>query len=151
VTLVGDRLERLPDHAAALARAIAILARDADPRRARALAGLGPIDALEAEDRLRAERVLDQQRYAFTHAVVAAAARDSLSGAQAAVLHERTAALLAAEGFDAEHVTEHVMHAPPRGDPAAVVNARPSIQKRHTETTHVLGSQENISAANSSR
>lgn len=124
VTLVADRLGRLPNRAAALARAIAILARDADPRRARALAELGAIEALEAEDRLRAERVLDQHRYAFTHPVVAAATRDSLSGAQAAVLHERAAALLAAEGFDAEHVAEHVMHAPPRGDPAAVVTLR---------------------------
>jgi hypothetical protein len=128
VSLVADRLGRLPNRAAALARAIAILARDADPRRARALAELGAIEALEAEDRLRTERVLDQHRYAFTHPVVAAATRDSLSGAKAAVMHERAATLLAAEGFDAEHVAEHVMHAPPRGDPAAVVTLRPAAE-----------------------
>ena len=35
------------------------------------------------------------------------------------------------------------MHAPPRGDPAAVVNARPP----NTETTDVLGSQAEEAAA----
>src|SRR6185503_16950341 len=104
--------------AATLARAIAILGRDADPLRARALAGLAPTDALAAEDRLRAERVLDGDHYAFVHPVVGAAARDSLSGAEAAILHERAAALLTAEGVDGQRVAEHLMHAPPRGDPA---------------------------------
>jgi hypothetical protein len=66
---------RLPDRAAALARAIATLARDADPPGSCA-GGAGPDRRLGGGGQAGAERVLDQQRYAFTHAVVAATARD---------------------------------------------------------------------------
>ena len=57
--LVGDRLERLSPAATALARAIAVLGADAEPGRARALAGLEASEAIAAEEELRDERVLD--------------------------------------------------------------------------------------------
>ena len=52
---------------------------DADPSRARTLAGLDAIDAIAAEATLRAERVLDADAYAFTHPLVAAAAREAIA------------------------------------------------------------------------
>ena len=62
VRLVGDRLERLSPAATTLARAVAVLGADAEPGRARALAGLDASEAIAAEEELRDERVLDAAR-----------------------------------------------------------------------------------------
>ena len=124
VRLVADRLDRLSPAATSLARAVAVLGADADETRARALAGLEPSEAIAAEDELRVERVLDATAYAFTHPVVAAAAREAIGPVDAAVLHARAAALLAGAGLDDQRVAEHLMRAPPRGDPAVVATLR---------------------------
>ena len=124
VRLVGDRLARLTPAAVAVARAVALLGTDADPRRARALAGLDATAAIAAEEELRAERVLDPRAHRFTHPVIAAAAREAIGKLQAADLHARAAALLADEGVEDERVAEHLMHAPPREDAAVVATLR---------------------------
>lgn len=128
VRLVADRLERLAPAAAALAHAVAVLGSDAAPSRARTLAGLDAIDAIAAEETLRAERVLDADAYAFTHPLVAAAAREGMRAKDAAALHARAAALLAAEGVDDQRVAEHLMRAPPRGDPDVVATLRAAAE-----------------------
>jgi hypothetical protein len=87
VRLVADRLERLSPGAAALARAVAVLGGDADPGRARTLAGLTAGDAILAEEILHGERVLDPEEFAFAHPLVATAARDSIGAQEAAALH----------------------------------------------------------------
>jgi DNA-binding CsgD family transcriptional regulator len=124
VRLVGGRLERLSPAATALARAVAVLGADAEERRARTLAGLEPADAITAEDELRLERVLDGDGYGFTHPVVAAAAREAIGTVEGADLHARAAVLLADAGRDDQRVAEHLMRAPPRGDPGVVATLR---------------------------
>ena len=124
VRLVADRLERLSPAATSLARAVAVLGADADESRARALAGLDPAAALAAEEELRGERVLDTRVYGFTHPVVAAATREAIGTVQAAELHARAAVLLADAGLDDLRVAEHLVRAPPRGDPAVVALLR---------------------------
>ena len=124
VRLVADRLERLSPAATSLARAVAVLGADADETRARTLAGLEGSATIAAEEELRAERVLDASAYGFTHPVVAAAAREAIGPVDAAALHARAAELLAAAGVDDQRVAEHLMRAPPRGDPDVVASLR---------------------------
>ena len=134
VQLIGDRLGRLTAPASALAHAVAVLGPDANEVRARALAGLHPIDAIAAEDELRGERVLEARAYAFTHPLVAAAARDGIGAVALADLHARAAMLLADDGLDDQHVAEHLMRAPSRGDPEVVATLR-----RAAETARRVG------------
>src|SRR4051812_4072647 len=82
VRLVVDRLERLTPAAGALARAAAVLGPDADAARAPALAEVDAREVPAAEEELRGERVLDLRSYAFTHPLVAAAAREGIDVAQ---------------------------------------------------------------------
>lgn len=124
VRLVADRLERLTPAAAALARAVAVLATNADPNCARALAGLDATEASVAEEELRSERVLDARAYAFTHPLIAAATRDAIGAARAGQLHARAAALLITAGASYQRVAEHLMRAPPRGDATVVTTLR---------------------------
>jgi DNA-binding CsgD family transcriptional regulator len=124
VRIVADRMGRLPAAAAALAHAVAVLGSDAEVRLARALAGLTAIDAIAAEETLRAERVLDATAYAFIHPLVAAAAREGMRATDTAEVHARAAALLTDEGADDQRVAEHLVHAPPRGDPSVVATLR---------------------------
>ena len=124
VRLVADRLDRLSPAATSLARAVAVLGADADEARARTLAGLAPSEAIAAEEELRGERVLDASEYGFTHPVVAAAAREAIGPVDAGVLHARAAALLMDAGLDDQRVAEHLMRAPPAGDPAVVASLR---------------------------
>ena len=91
VRLVGDRLDRLTAAAGALARAIAVLGPDADETRARALAGVEASEAIAAEAELRLERVLDADRCAFAHPLIAAAAREAIDKVAAAELHAHAA------------------------------------------------------------
>jgi DNA-binding CsgD family transcriptional regulator len=135
VRLVGVRLTRLTPAASALARAVAVLGSDADARRARALAGLEGSDAIRAEEELRGERVLDAVRYAFAHPLIAAAAREAIGTGDSAELHARAAGLLADDGVDDQRVAEHLMRAPPRGDPGVVATLR-----RAGEAARRLGS-----------
>ena len=122
--LVADRLGRLTPAATALARAVAVLGADADAPRARALAEPRARVAADAEEELRGERVLDTRTYAFTHPLVATAAREGMRTALARELHERAAALLADGGVDDQRLAEHLMRAPPRGDDAVVATLR---------------------------
>ena len=100
VRLIADRLARLTPEAAALAEAVAVLGADADPTRARALAGLDALACIAAEEELRAERVFDARGYGFLHPLVAAAARDGIGAIRASELHAQAAALLARDGVD---------------------------------------------------
>ena len=116
VGMIEDRLARLAPEAAALARALAILGPDATAARARELAGLDRIEAAEQE--LRRERLVED--LAFVHPLVAEAVRASLDATLAADLHARAATLL----DDETRIAEHLVHAPPRGDPAVVATLR---------------------------
>lgn len=135
VRMVEDRLKRQSPAASALARAVAVLGSDADARRARALAKLDGSDAIAAEQELRSERVLEIDAHAFTHPLVAAAAREGIAAVDAAELHAHAAALLAEDGVDDQRVAEHLVHAPARGDATVVTTLR-----RAGEAARRLGS-----------
>jgi DNA-binding CsgD family transcriptional regulator len=124
VRLVGDRLERLTPAATALARAVAILGSQADRTNAQALAGLEPVAAIEAEEQLRAERVLAAEGFTFAHPLVAAATRATIPAAQAADMHAGAARQLAEAGASDQLVAEHLWHAPRSGSPAVVATLR---------------------------
>jgi len=129
VRLVADRLERLSPGAAALARAVAVLGGDADPGRARTLAGLTADDAIVAEEILRRERVLDPEEFAFAHPLVATAARDSIGAREAAALHSRAAELLLGAGADVQRIAEHLARGVPRGDAGVVATLREAAEE----------------------
>jgi DNA-binding CsgD family transcriptional regulator len=128
VRLVADRLERLSPAAAALARAVAVLGSDADPARARTLAGLTADDAIVAEEILRSERVLDPEEFAFAHPLVAVAARDSIGAREAAALHSRAAELLSCAGADGQRIAEHLARSVPCGDARVVATLREAAE-----------------------
>ena len=120
---VERQLARLPDGAAALARAFAVLGRarrcgtpatlaELEPRRAPRgwPTGCGP-PACSTDDR---------ERYALVHPLVAGALYASLPAGERALLHARAAALLARERADPEAVALHLLHTEPAGDAATV-------------------------------
>lgn len=104
------RLARLPDGAAEMARAVAILGDDAQPAHATALAGLEPdaaapvIDALDAAEILRAREPL-----AFAHPLLQSAIYADIPPIERGRAHRRAAELLDARGADAEKVAAHLM------------------------------------------
>ena len=125
VRLVGDRLGRSSPAATALARAVAVLGADAEPGRARALAGLDATEAIAAEEELRDERVLDAGRVRASPIRWSPRRRARGSARRhAAELHARAAALLADDGVDDQRVAEHLVRAPPRGDAEVVATLR---------------------------
>lgn len=126
VALIEDRLARLSPEAAAFARAVGILGPDATPARARRLAGLDRSEA--AEEELERERLVRGE--AFVHPVVAEAVRAGIGAAEAAELHERAAAIVDGDA----RVAEHLVHAPPRGDPGVV-----AVLRRAAEAARRVG------------
>jgi DNA-binding NarL/FixJ family response regulator len=119
---VERRLARLPDGAAPLARAYAVLGRTAPLRHAARLAGLEPEDAAPLADALRAAGVLEGDGLA--HPLVAAALYRSLPDGERALWHARAARLLEGEHAGAEDVAVHLLRTEPVADPAAVATLR---------------------------
>jgi len=115
------RLAALGPDARELARAVAVLGTEADPRRACRIAGLEPDAALRAEDALMEAGVLARRRpLDFVHPLVRAAVAGELSPPERARRHLGAARLLDAEGDDAERVAAHLLAADARDDPWAV-------------------------------
>jgi len=115
---VERQLARLPEGAAALARALAVLGRSAPLRHAAHLAHLAPEDAARAADALRAAGLLEGTRdLALAHPLVAGALRASFGAGELAQGHARAAAMLTAEGADPERVSLHLL----RTDPVAAL------------------------------
>ena len=109
---VERRLARLPDGAAPLARAYAVLGRTAPLRHAARLAGLEPDDAAPLADALRAAGLLEGDGLA--HPLVAAALYRSLPPGERALWHARAARLLESEHAGAEDVAVHLLRTEPR-------------------------------------
>ena len=119
---VERQLARLPDGAAALARAYAVLGRTAPLRHAARLAGLEPDDAAPLADALRGAGLLEGDGLA--HPLVAGALYRSLPPGERALWHARAARLLEREHADAEHVAVHLLRTEPLADPATVATLR---------------------------
>ena len=115
---VRARLTRLPDGAAALARAAAVLGDGADARLAAMLAGL-PVDRVpELTDLLVAARIFEPRlALTFVHPLVRTAVIGNTGPAEIAAAHHRAAVLLAADGKRGDALVPHLLAADPRGDP----------------------------------
>jgi DNA-binding CsgD family transcriptional regulator len=127
---VERQLSRLPDGAAALAHAFAVLGRSAPLRHARDLAGLEPEAAADLADRLQATGLLDRDdgEYTLVHPLVERALYEGLPAAQRALLHAQAAKLLERERADTEAVALHLLRTEPSGDAGTVAVLRAAAQ-----------------------
>ena len=119
---VERRLARLPDGAAPLARAYAVLGRTAPLRHAAPLAGLDPDAAAPLADALRAAGLLEADGLA--HPLVAGALYRSLPAGERALWHARAARLLEDERADPEDVAVHLLRTEPLADASTVATLR---------------------------
>src|SRR4051812_19507362 len=111
------RLGRLPEPAAQVARALAVLER-ADLALAAAVAGVGHDEAARAADALAVAGILEPGRpLAFAHPLVRASVYGEIPSADRDAAHRRAAELLAA---DPGRAAEHLLATEPRGDHAVV-------------------------------
>ena len=124
------RLGRLEDAARGLARAVAVLGDDAEPREAAALAGLEPAAATRAADELAGAGILEARRpLRFVHPLVRNAIYADLPRGETAAAHERAAQLLKEGGAQPERVAVHLLATDPAAD-AGVVEILASAARR---------------------
>ncbi len=127
---VSLRLSRLPPEATTLARAVAILGDDADPRQAAGLAGLDEQAASEAAAALaRVDVLRPQPPLGFVHPLIGAAVYESLTPLERDSGHARAARLLADAGAEPERVAAHLLRTPAAAD-AEVVGALRDAARR---------------------
>jgi DNA-binding CsgD family transcriptional regulator len=137
---VLHRLDALPEQATLLARAVAVLDRDASLGRAATLAQLDPDAAASAADALAAARILAPRPPAstapggkgavpsappaaplgFLHPIVRSALYDAIPAGERARWHARAAKLLDEAGEPAARAAAHLLAAEPFGDADAV-------------------------------
>jgi DNA-binding CsgD family transcriptional regulator len=110
------RLDRLPEHAGRLARAVSILERG-DLQQAARLAGLDDDDAVSAADLLAAAEILEPGRpLTFAHPIVRAGIYAELTSGQRSRGHRDAARVLAHEPGANERVAEHLLFSDPTSD-----------------------------------
>jgi len=115
------RLARLPEGAARIVEAVAVLGDGTPLRHATALAGLAPDVARTAADALRAAHLFTTAPgLAFRHPVLRATAAARMLPAARAAAHGRAVDLLAADGAPADRLALHLLHTEPAGDPRVV-------------------------------
>ncbi len=118
---VARRLDRLGPDAQALARAVAVLGTDAEPRHAYAIAELTEQAGGRAEAALVAAGILAARRpLEFVHPIVRTAVAEQLSPPARARRHLAAAHLLERDGGDAERLAPHLLAADARADPWVV-------------------------------
>ncbi|MBS1871221.1 MAG: AAA family ATPase [Actinobacteria bacterium] len=104
------RIARLPPEARTVARALAVLGEDSDPRLVAELAGLDADAVLDCADALRAGAILDAEApLRFIHPLVRTALYADLAAGERAGMHARAAALLRDRGADPEGIATHLM------------------------------------------
>jgi DNA-binding CsgD family transcriptional regulator len=114
------RLDRLPESAGRLARAVAIL-EQGDLQQAASLAELDHDDAAAAADLLASAEILAPGRpLTFVHPIVRAGIYGELSAGQRARGHRAAARLLADELGAGPRVAEHLLASEPASDPWVV-------------------------------
>lgn len=110
------RLQRLPEHAGRLARALAVL-EQSDLLQAARLAGLGEADTADAADLLAAVGILEPGRpLTFIHPIVRSGVYSELSSAERTQGHRQAAQLLAEQPGGNERVAEHLLNSEPAAD-----------------------------------
>jgi len=119
------RLARMPEAAARLAQAVAVLGGRAHLRHAAALAELDERSASKSADALAAVEILRSELpLEFVHPIVRAAVYDDLAPAARSVAHARAARLLSAEHADPEQVAAQLLVCEPLGEPWVVKELR---------------------------
>src|SRR5262245_10661433 len=124
------RLARLSPEAIKLARAIAILGEDVDPRNAAALAELDERTASQAmADLARVDVVRPQLPLGFVHPLVHAAVDDTLTPIDREAGHALAAKLLTEARAEPERIAAHLLLVPPAGDSEALATLREAARK----------------------
>jgi DNA-binding CsgD family transcriptional regulator len=127
---VSRRLSGLPPEATALARAVAVLGDDADPRQAAALAGLDEPAASEAAGALaRVDVLRAQPPLGFVHPLIRAAVYDELTALDRDSGHARAGRLLAQAGTEPERIAAHLLRSLPAEDPQVVATLRDAARR----------------------
>jgi DNA-binding NarL/FixJ family response regulator len=122
---VERQLARLPDGATGLARALAVIGRDAPLRHAARLARLEARHAAGIADALRAAGLVHgDERLALAHPLISAALYAGLAPGARALWHADAAGLLRDEHADPEHVALHLLRTDPQANPATVAALR---------------------------
>ena len=138
-TFVLPRLRQLPPQAGVVARAVAVLGRDAQLRHVAALADLDPVVAAEAAEALGTAQLLAPGRpLAFAHPLIEEAIAERMSAPERHRGHRRAAGLLAGESAAPELVAAHLLPTEALGDPWVVerlrVAARTALAKGVPQT-----------------
>jgi DNA-binding CsgD family transcriptional regulator len=119
------RLARLSGGAIALARAVAMLGTEAELRRARALADLGPTEAADAAVALIRSGILTgEDVLVFVHPLVRSAVYEDLTGPERSRWHRRAAQLLDEQDAPLGRLAAHLLASAPDGDPWTVERLR---------------------------
>jgi DNA-binding CsgD family transcriptional regulator len=127
---VSLRLSRLAPAATALARAVAILGDDADPRQAAALAGLDEPAASESAAALaRVDVLRAQPPLGFVHPLIGAAVYETLTPLERDSGHTQAARQLSNAGAEPERVAAHLLRSPPAGDSQVVATLRDAARR----------------------
>lgn len=122
---VLERLARLGPEAVRLARAVAVLGPNAEPRRLALLAGLQmPLIADLVEVLARQAILTGDHPPQFTHPLVRNAVYSDGTQARRAAEHRSAARILAAEAAPAELIAAHLLVAEPASDPEVVAVLR---------------------------
>jgi DNA-binding CsgD family transcriptional regulator len=115
------RVSQLGSGAVELTRALAVLGRPAPLRYVATLAGVELAFAARFTDALREAGVLAAGALVeFEHPIVRTAIYESIPPGERAMAHARAAAMLEADGADAELLAQHLMRSEPAADPHAV-------------------------------
>ncbi len=119
------RLGRMSPDSVALARAVTVLAGDAELPRAARLAGLGDPQALTALDTLVEAQVLQPGApLQFVHPILRAAIYDELAPGARSLLHRRAAGLLSAEGAELDAIAAQLLASEPTGSEEVIAQLR---------------------------
>ena len=116
--IIGHRLAGLPEEAASLAEAAAILGRNAPLTIAAELAGIDDPEAARAADVLLAAGLMGDGGTSFAHPVIRDVLYDRTGAATRRLLHRRAAEILLARHAPSEVVAAHVLASGP-GEVAA--------------------------------
>jgi len=128
--VIERQLTRLPDGAAPLARAVAVLGSSAPLRHAALLARLDTASAVRAADTLRAAGLLeDGPELTLAHPLIAGTLYASLPAGERALWHAAAAALLSDERADTERIGLHLLHTEPAREAATVATLREAARR----------------------
>ena len=122
---VLHRLAALGPAATELARAVAVLGDNSDPLLAARVAGLseGAVRQV-ADDLVRADIFISDERLGFVHPIVRAALYEDLVPGERQARHAAAAEALARDGAPPERVTAHLLLTAPTGDQRRVGTLR---------------------------